>query len=115
MRLLIVLLVFTGWAFFGLLSPAYAAGLLLWVDISAPLELAYSTGAFPISLAALGSLVASFSINTLFRGHRPNVTFFFWMWLLFMAWAALSAYRSAFHTFAWAGWIVTLKYLAPMT
>lgn len=114
MRFLIVILVFLAWALVGLANPAYAAGLLLWVDISAPLELAYSTGAIPISMMALGALAVSFAINTLFRGHRPIFTFYFWMWLLFMGWAALSAHRSPFPVIAWDGWIMTLKYLGPL-
>lgn len=114
MRFLIVILVFLVWALVGIANPAYAAGLLLWVDVSAPLELAYSTGSFPISMMALGSLAVSFTVNTLFRGHRPIFTFYFWTWLLFMGWGALSAYRSPFPTVAWEGWILTLKYLAPL-
>jgi putative inorganic carbon (hco3(-)) transporter len=113
MRLLIVDLVFAVWSLAALWQPALACGLLLWVDIMAPLELAYSTGAHPLSTWALGVMLVSFAVNVAFRGFRPRITYFFWMWLLFFGWACICTWVSPFAE-SKAGLITILKYQAPL-
>src|SRR5690606_25500507 len=94
--------------------PVLAAGLLLWVDIGAPLEIAYSTGAYPLSMMALGVMVASFAVNLTVRGFRPRLSFFFWMWLVFFGWVLVCMAYSPYPETAREGVIIMLKYLGPL-
>lgn len=114
MRFLLVGFIFLAWAVLGMIRPSYASGLLLWVDIGAPLELAYAVGSFPISLLALVAILSSFAVNVLFRGHKLQPNFFVWVLIAFMAWGAVSAAASPLPATAWEGWVTTLKYLAPL-
>ncbi|MEO7426462.1 MAG: O-antigen ligase family protein [Fibrobacteria bacterium] len=113
MRLLLVDLIFAVWSLAALWQPALASALLLWVDIMAPLELAYSTGAQPLSTWALGVMLVSFAVNVAFRGFRPRITYFFWMWLLFFGWACVCTWVSPFPQ-STDGLIRILKYQAPL-
>ena len=114
MRLGLVSLLVLFWSLASAMNPAFAAGLMVFVDICAPLEIAYSTGAYPISLIALIVLAGSFGFNVAIRGYRPLITFFFVMWCVFMGWICVSAALSPFPSVAWAGVVLILKYLGPL-
>ncbi len=114
MRLALVTLFFAVWAALCWLRPVYGSGLLIWVDIFAPLEIAYSAGAYPFSKWAFYAMLLSLAINVVFRGYKVQFTFFFVLWVLIMAWSTYTAWVSPFQTLSWPGLERMNKYLFPI-
>lgn len=113
MRLLLFRLIFLFWMIKGLFNFHILAGLYIFVDIFRPLMFAYSPGAFPASLLAIGTVSFSFIFGLITQkiSFRPH--FLFWLTIIFLMWVTFSAKSSAFPLTASQGLSTILTYVIP--
>lgn len=113
MRLILFVMLFFYWMALGLMNFHIAAGLYIFVDIFRPLMFAYSPGAIPASVLAIGTVGFSF-IFGLISGKilfKPN--FAFWTTIVFLFWVLISAHSSPFPDRAFKGLGTIYTYVIP--